>query len=200
MLMGLMPALRPHLAQARDLIVRRRLAAALLGLSACGAPAPAPENAPPRSTPTDQAEEPTASEPVEPLREAPRSELRPELRPAGEGPVADLVAGELRAAQADRRELVVYVGAPWCEPCVAFHDALLAGELDAELPATRFLEFNMDRDQERLTLAGYTSRLVPLFVRPQADGRAGAQRMEGGIKGPGAAANLSGRLRRLLAD
>ena len=58
----------------------------------------------------------------------------------------------------------------------------------------------MDRDQERLALAGYTSRLIPLFVRPQADGRAGPQRMEGGIKGPGAVANLSGRLRPLLAD
>ncbi len=194
-----MQALRPRLAQARDLIVGRRVAAALL-LSACGAPAPAQENAPLRPTPIGQAEEPAPSESPADPHDTPPAKRRPELRPAGEGPVADLVAEELRTAQADRRKLVVYVGAPWCEPCVAFHDALLAGELDAELPATRFLEFNMDRDQERLALAGYTSRLIPLFVRPQADGRAGAQRIEGGIKGPGAVANLSGRLRPLLAD
>ncbi len=103
-------------------------------------------------------------------------------------------------ARSDQRTLVVYVGAPWCEPCVAFHEALVARELDAELPGIRFLEFNMDEDQERLALAGYSSRLIPLFVVPDEDGRAGSRRMEGGIKGPGAVANLSGRLRGLLSE
>jgi len=188
-----MPSFRP---QARELIVGRRLAA-LLGLSACGAPAAVQEKTP---VPTQKDEAAQQAELDDAQPEAPRPKLRPELRPAGGGPVADLVAEEFKAAEADQRKLIVYVGAPWCEPCVAFHEALLAGELDAELPATRFLEFNMDRDQERLALAGYISRLIPLFVLPQQDGRAGSQRMEGGIKGPGAVANLSGRLRPLLAD
>jgi len=186
--------LRP---QTRERIIARRLAAALLGLSACGAPPVAQEKAPAATRQGKTAEQTTLDNAQ---ADTPRPKLRPELRQAGEGPVARLVAEELKAAGADQRKLIVYVGAPWCEPCVAFHDALIAGELDAELPATRFLEFNMDLDRERLALAGYTSRLIPLFALPLADGRTGDQRIEGGIKGPGAVANLRDRLRPLLAD
>ncbi len=124
----------------------------------------------------------------------------PELRTAAAGPVAALVVSELMAARADTRTLIVYVGAPWCEPCVAFHDALLAGDLDDALPGTRFLEFNMDEDHDRLAQAGYTSRLIPLFVLPASDGTAGPKRIEGGVKGPTAVQNLLGRLGPLLSD
>ena len=124
----------------------------------------------------------------------------PELRPAGEGPVAELVVAELAAAADDQRRLVVYVGASWCEPCVAFHEAIAAGRIGAPLGGARFLEFDLDRDGDRLREAGYTSRLIPLFVVPEADGRAGSRRTEGGIKGPGAVDNLVRRLGPLLKD
>ncbi|MCA9662986.1 MAG: thioredoxin, partial [Myxococcales bacterium] len=75
-----------------------------------------------------------------------------------------------------------------------------AGELAEQLPPARFLEFDLDRDQQRLAEAGYSSRLIPLFVIPDADGRASAERMEGGVKGPRAVANLVGRLQPLLVD
>ncbi|MEZ4381394.1 MAG: thioredoxin family protein [Nannocystaceae bacterium] len=168
---------------------RGALAASLL--IACGAPNPA----------ADAPERPPEARPT--AAEAPESAPRqsaPELRPASDGPVAPLVAAAQAEAAAEGRPLVVYVGASWCEPCVAFHDALAAGELDAQLPPARFLEFDLDRDQQRLTEAGYTSRLIPLFVVPEADGRAGSRRVEGGVKGPRAVANLVGRLQPLLID
>ncbi|MCA9637962.1 MAG: thioredoxin, partial [Myxococcales bacterium] len=115
-------------------------------------------------------------------------------------PVAELVVAELAAAADDQRRLVVYVGASWCEPCVAFHEAIAAGRIGAPLGGARFLEFDLDRDGDRLREAGYTSRLIPLFVVPEADGRAGSRRTEGGIKGPGAVDNLVRRLGPLLKD
>ncbi len=182
---------------------------ALLGLSACGAPPAQTEQSPVQAAPglaqesaPGSAQESTPEAPQQPALKAPTrtTKLPPELRAAGEGPAAALVASEVAKAKTDERTLVVYVGAPWCEPCVAFHEALVAGEVATELAGARFLEFNMDVDQERLALAGYTSRLIPLFVLPEADGHAGSRRIEGGIKGPGAVANLSGRLRPLLAE
>lgn len=117
-------------------------------------------------------------------------------------PSEDLPASvqrELGRAKADGRELLVYVGAPWCEPCKRFHDAAAAGELDTVFPKLRLLEFNLDRDKERLEQAGYRSRMIPLFARPGADGTGSGQQIEGSIKGEGAVAEITPRLRGLLA-
>lgn len=116
--------------------------------------------------------------------------------PAG-GRVAEAVVAERGGAGDDL--VVVYVGATWCEPCVAFHDALLAGNFNKDLTGVRFLEYDLDRDKARLEADGYTSRYVPLFAIPGPDGRASGRALQGGIKGPGAADNLLQRLRPLLA-
>lgn len=146
--------------------------------------------------------EPAVSPAVSPSPPAAASPVRtptpPRLvaAPAG-GRVAEVVEAE--RASAGAAKLVVYVGAAWCEPCVAFHDALLAGQLDADLPDVRFLEFDLDRDKARLEADGYSSRYVPLFALPGPDGRASGAQIQGGTKGPGAARQLVTRLRPLLA-
>ena len=115
-----------------------------------------------------------------------------------EGDVAELVRAELARAKNEGRDSVVYVGAKWCDPCNTFHDAAEAGELDAEFPRLRMLVFDIDRDSERLEAAGYGSRMIPLFVRPEADGRGSAVRIEGSIKGPGATREIAPRLAGIL--
>ena len=151
----------------------------LLLASACNAGSPAPD---PAATPA-----PTAA--------AAPSKPRLVAAPAG-GRIAEIVAAEEASAGAE--QLVVYVGAAWCEPCVAFHDALTSGQLDGEFPGVRFLEFDLDRDQARLAADGYSSRYVPLFAIPGPDGRASGSQIQGGVKGAGAAANLVARLKPLL--
>jgi hypothetical protein len=116
--------------------------------------------------------------------------------PAAE--VAPVVQQELARAQHDGRDLLVYVGARWCEPCRRFHDAAAHGALDRDFPTLRLLEFDLDRDAARLQAAGYTSRLIPLFARPEPSGRSSAARIEGSVKGSEAVANLTPRLRQLL--
>lgn len=111
--------------------------------------------------------------------------------------VAPWVVEQLAAAPG--RDVVVYVGATWCEPCGYFHRAVVDGQLDAGFPRLTILEFDADLDEARLRDAGYTSQMIPLFVRPGADGRATERRMEGSIKGDGAVAELTPRLRALLA-
>jgi thiol-disulfide isomerase/thioredoxin len=113
--------------------------------------------------------------------------------------VPKLVRTERQKAAADGRDLVVYVGAKWCEPCQRFHQAAQRGELDDEFPDLTILEFDLDEDRDRITAAGYMSRLIPLFVLPAEDGRGSDRRFEGGVKGERAVANITPRLRKLLA-
>lgn len=112
--------------------------------------------------------------------------------------VAAVVQAEVARARADGRDLVVYVGAHWCEPCMRFHDAAKAGELDATLPGLRLLEFDLDRDREALARAGYASRMIPLFAAPRADGTGSGEQIEGSIKGDGAVPQITPRLAALI--
>ncbi len=116
---------------------------------------------------------------------------------AGED-VATIVRRELERARTDGRDLLVYVGAVWCEPCQRFHHAAEKGELDDVFPRLRVLEFDLDRDAERLAVAGYVSKLIPLFVAPNDDGTASDRRIEGSVKGEAAVMEIAGRLRRIL--
>jgi thiol-disulfide isomerase/thioredoxin len=115
-----------------------------------------------------------------------------------EDDTAGLVKRELARAKTDGRRLLVVVGATWCDPCVRFHQAAKAGELDAALPGIRLLEFDLDRDRDRLKKAGYGSKMIPLFAIPREDGTGSGAQIEGGLKGDQAVENLTGRLLRLL--
>jgi thiol:disulfide interchange protein len=117
---------------------------------------------------------------------------------AGQTP-APWIAGEVARAQRDHRRVIVYVGAPWCEPCQQFHAAAQAGKLDAELGDLRMLVFDNDRDGEALETAGYRSRLLPLFVLPKPDGTSSGKQIEGSVKGADAVKQISPRLEALLA-
>ena len=135
-----------------------------------------------------------------PKRDVPSSTApRPDLvKLVGDGdPRAFVVAARSEAA-ASGRTLVVYVGAPWCEPCTRFHDALVAGRLDGDLPGIRFLEIDHDAQAEALSTLDCSSRLIPLFSVPDDDGRCSDRRIQGGIKGEGAVADLAPRIRALV--
>jgi hypothetical protein len=114
------------------------------------------------------------------------------------GDVEPMITAELAQAMAANDSLIVYVGAPWCEPCVAFHDAAAAGKLDDKLASVRLLVFDADRDGEALEAAGYHSSLIPLFVLPQIDGRSSGRQIEGAVKDRDIAEQLVPRLNRLL--
>lgn len=114
------------------------------------------------------------------------------------GDVATEVRSALARAHTDGRKLLVYVGASWCEPCRRFHAAAQAGALDHVFPRLRLFVYDLDRDGPRLSAAGYSSRLIPLFMAPAPDGRASGRHIEGSIKGDGAVAQIAPRLRALL--
>jgi thiol-disulfide isomerase/thioredoxin len=122
------------------------------------------------------------------------------LSPAPGGEVAPLVREALARAAPDKRRVLAYVGAPWCEPCQRFREAAERGELDASFGDVTLLEFDLDRDEGRLRAAGYTSRYVPLFALPAADGTSSGKQVEGAIKGDGAVAFIVARLSRLLSQ
>lgn len=97
------------------------------------------------------------------------------------------------------RKLVVYVGATWCGPCQKFHHAVERGELDAALAGVSLLEFDLDRDDQRLRESGYESKYVPLFALPSEDGRASGNQIEGGIKNGDNVGYITPRLQALLS-
>jgi thiol-disulfide isomerase/thioredoxin len=122
------------------------------------------------------------------------------LSAPADGNVDDIVRTAQAKAMAEKRRVVVYVGATWCEPCQRFHHAAERGELDAKFPDVDLLAFDQDRDGERLVTAGYRSKLIPLFALPGPDGRASGKQVEGGIKGEGAVGFIAPRLEKMLAD
>ena len=130
----------------------------------------------------------------------PVSRGRPKFEPAPAGDVADVVRVAAQRVAAEGRRLVVYEGAAWCEPCTRFHEALTAGELDKALPGVTFLEFDADRDRDRLGQAGHRSQYIPLFALPDPDGRASSHIFAGGVKGDGVIPFLTKRLKLLLGQ
>jgi len=121
-----------------------------------------------------------------------------EMVPAPQGDVPTIVKRELERAARDRRQLHVYVGATWCEPCQRFHRAAAEHKLDRDFPQLRLLEFDDDRDAARLAMAGYSGKYIPLFARPGADGRGTGRQIEGSVKGDGAVGEIAPRLHALL--
>lgn len=150
--------------------------ASLFALSACENDTPKPEK-------------PSAPE-------APKGKV--EIVAAKDGDATRLIRSEAERARTEGKELLVYVGASWCEPCQYFHKAAVAGQLDGTFPRLRLLEFDYDRDSARLESAGCLSRFIPLFAKPDPSGRCSDQRIEGSIKGEGAVAEITPRLLRLV--
>jgi thiol-disulfide isomerase/thioredoxin len=140
--------------------------------------------------------------PVGAHAQAPQPSEKPEIISAQplDAPAEEIIKREMTRAKQDGKVLIVYVGAPWCEPCVRFKAALKAGQLDGAFPKMRLLDFDRTRDEARLERAGYLSRLIPLFAIPDKSGRASDKQIEGSIKGPGAIGNIVPRLRRLLQE
>jgi thiol-disulfide isomerase/thioredoxin len=120
------------------------------------------------------------------------------VTPPADGDVDAIVRDAMAKAGAEKRRVVVYVGATWCEPCQRFHQAAEKGELDDTFADVDFLAFDADHDHERLAVAGYTSHYIPLFALPQADGHASGMQIEGGIKGDGAVRQIAPRLQHML--
>jgi hypothetical protein len=117
---------------------------------------------------------------------------------APQGDVAPLVVKELARAQSEKRRLLLYVSAPWCEPCRVFHEAVDRGELTGQVGALDLLAFDGDMDAERLIIANYESRFIPAFHLPLADGQSSGKKIEGSVKGGGAVNDLVPRLKELL--
>ena len=138
-------------------------------------------------------------EPVRADLPAPNAATPVEIVKTTGADVADTVRREVVRAKADKREVLVYVGATWCEPCQYFHNAAAAGELDHAFPGLRLVEFDLDRDREALERAGYRSQMIPLFALPREDGSGSGEQIEGSIKGPGAVAQITPRLKGLLS-
>jgi hypothetical protein len=135
---------------------------------------------------------------ADPAQKGPRAAALHFVPAPAEGEVATLVQAAAAKAKGEGRTLVVYTGAVWCDPCRRFHEAATRGDLGPELDGLTLIEFDLDRDADRLRAAGYTSKYIPLFARPAADGRSTGKQIEGSIKGDGAVKEISPRLAALV--
>lgn len=124
--------------------------------------------------------------------------MKPHMVHAPDGDVPAVVKAEVARAHNVGADVVVYIGATWCEPCRRFKHALAAHRLDRLLAGVEFLEFDFDQSEQQLNAAGYAGRLIPRFVVPDARGRGGPLRTEGSVKGPTGVANILPRLRAVV--
>ncbi len=185
------------------MILRRSLGcAALAAILLCGAcdkkDEPRPDTAPAKASPSPSKPTPLPSpdQPVGVL--APTDQLRTIAAPV-DGDVAVQVKETMAREAKDGRKVLVYIGATWCEPCKRFHASAARGELDKEFPNLTLLEYDSDRDGERLVTANYNTHLIPYFGVPGADGRGTGKHIEGGVKGSVAVDDIAPRLHDLLA-
>ena len=114
--------------------------------------------------------------------------------------MAAYIRTQLEAAKSAKQQLIVYVGATWCEPCRRFHDAFDAGLLNADFPTIRFVEFDADIHEQVILKAGYASKYIPLFSIPNAEGLPQGKHIMGAIKGKGAVPYITPKLKALLAQ
>jgi thiol-disulfide isomerase/thioredoxin len=159
-------------------------------------PDPAATKAAPTTTTKAPLPAPGPDQPVGVL--APTDQLRSIAAPP-DGDVATQVKDTMAREAKDGRKVLVYIGATWCEPCKRFHASAARGELDKEFPNLTLLEYDTDRDGERLVTANYNTRLIPYFGVPGPDGRGTGKHIEGGVKGSVAVEDIAPRLHDLLA-
>lgn len=107
---------------------------------------------------------------------------------------ASTVRLERAKAQRAGRMLVVYVGADWCPPCKAFHEAVLKGQLDASLGKITFLVFDFDRDASKMGAFGYQTTHIPYFVKAGPDGAVEAAFNVKTLNKPAAVTEAEGKL------
>jgi hypothetical protein len=119
--------------------------------------------------------------------------------PSELGAVEPFIQEQIELSNAAGGRTLVYVGAPWCEPCQRFHAAVLRGELDGVLARTRLLEFDAEHHGAALHRAGYAYEFIPVIALPNPDGRSSGHLLSGSIKGPSAVTDdILPRLRALL--
>ena len=135
----------------------------------------------------------------EKVQQAPRTGLQWKPAPKNLSYIPPYVAEEVNHAKESGGQVIVYVGAVWCEPCMRFKRAVKHGKLDRTFPRLRFLEFDRDQYQDELEVAGYGSKMIPLFCVPESTGKASKHCIQGSIKGPGAVGNIVPRLKALLS-
>ena len=120
------------------------------------------------------------------------------VKTAATGDVAAEVKAKRDELRKQKRNMLVYIGATWCEPCRRFHEAAEKGELDRDFPNLTLLEYDLDKDGTVLQSAGYAPRYIPYFGVPGDDGRATDRSIEGSVKGDQAVSYLTPKLKDLL--
>ena len=163
-----------------------------------------PVAAKPIEKPQKPTSKPTPPPPPNPVREEP-APAQPNahgglelLNATPEVPADIVIHNAVGKASEDGKDVLVYVGASWCAPCVRFKKAAEAGKFDAKLPGLRILVFDADQDTDRLRKAGYTWTYVPLFVRPGVNGRSSGVQIAGVPNKESGAENLVPRIHKLL--
>ncbi|MCA3013451.1 MAG: thioredoxin family protein [Myxococcaceae bacterium] len=122
------------------------------------------------------------------------------ITPPMAGEVSSIMSAQLAKSKAEGRQVLLYCGATWCEPCRYFHEAVDRGELTGKVGALDLVAFDSQVDAERMLLSGYESQFIPLFAAVGPDGKATGRKIEGSVKGPGAVDELVPRLKALLAE
>ncbi|HTQ02568.1 MAG TPA: thioredoxin [Polyangiaceae bacterium] len=174
------------------------LALGIVLVSACESASPGPPR--PRPAPLASAPAPSATATLPTVNAVGASRPRFILPPHRLDAVEPFIQEQVELSAASGARTLVYVGAPWCEPCQRFHAAVVNGELDTLLAGAHLLEFDADQYRDALHRAGYAYEFVPVIAIPGADGRSSGRILSGSIAGPSAVpGDLVPRLRALLA-
>lgn len=117
-----------------------------------------------------------------------------------QGALQELVKAEVGKAAAKAQRPVVYLGAAWCDPCVALkkhrHDPLMT---DA-MRGAYVIEIDLDDWKlEDMKALGFRTGVVPIFHAVNSEGRATGPAVDGSSWGANVPASMAPPLKKFFA-
>jgi hypothetical protein len=134
---------------------------------------------------------------------APRAAAQPsiwkKLTPTA-GPIAAQVQAEVETAKAKHLSPFVYLGAGWCDPCVAIKRSLNDPKMRDALKGTYIIELEVDEwDEKELKALDYRLGTIPYFSELDARGHGTGRSINGGAWGENTPENMAPPLKRFFA-
>ena len=141
--------------------------------------------------------------------ESPDGDTKAEAKPAAEAwskvAAGASLAGKIKARVADAEKAklkpVVYVGATWCEPCLAIKKHRDDPRMKEAFTGVAIIEVDMDQwKSEQFAELNMKPSAIPVFYAVGSDGKATGKEIDGGAWGDNIPENMAPPLKRFFSS
>jgi hypothetical protein len=144
---------------------------------------------------------PAATAEKAPQAKAGQSERWVKIGKRGSAALADGVKAEVAKAQAKKLTPIVYVGATWCDPCLALKKHRDDPKMVDAFEGTFVIEIDADDwNAASFGALGYKTSVIPIFIAVDAEGKATGRTIDGGAWGDNIPQNMAPPLKQFFSS